>query len=125
MFAPALAVLLVVLLGGVALVGASASAVPGSGLYETKRLVESLRLGLTSDPERAAVLRERFRQERLAEIEQLLAGGRAADVTFVGTLAAIDGTRWMVDGLPVEVAEAVIDGTPRCRRAGGDRRPRR
>ena len=59
------------------------------------------------------MLRERFRQERLAEIEQLLAGGRAADVTFVGTLAAIDGTRWMVDGLPVEVAEAVIDGTPR------------
>ena len=113
LFAPTLAVLLIFLLGGTALVSASATAVPGSTLYETKRLVESLRLGLTTDPERAAVLRERFRQERLAEIEQLLADGRAADVTFIGTLAAIDGPRWTVDGLPVDVTEAVVNGTPR------------
>ena len=112
LFAPTLAVLLIFLLGGMALVGASATAVPGSTLYETKRLVESLRLGLTTDPERAAVLRERFRQERLAEIEQLLAEGRAADVTFVGTLADIDGPRWTVDGLPVNVSEAIIEGMP-------------
>ncbi len=113
LFAPALAVLLLFLLGGTALVGASAAAVPGSTLYETKRLVESLRLGLAADPERAAVLRERFRQERLAEVEQLLADGRAADVTFVGTLSSTDGPRWTVDGLPVDVAEAVVEGTPR------------
>ncbi len=113
LFAPALAVLLLFLLGGTALVGASAAAVPGSTLYETKRLVESLRLGLATDPERAAVLRERFRQERLAEVEQLLADGRAADVTFVGTLSASDGPRWTVDSLPVDVAEAVIEGAPR------------
>ena len=113
LFAPALAVLLLFLLGGTALVGASAAAVPGSTLYETKRLVESLRLGLAADPERAAVLRERFRQERLAEVEQLLADGRAADVTFVGTLLSTDGPRWTVDGLPVDVAEAVVEGTPR------------
>jgi hypothetical protein len=113
LFAPALAVLLIFLLGSAALVGASASAVPGSALYETKRLVESLRLGLATDPERAAVLRERFRQERLAEVEQLLTEDRTADVTFVGTVAAIDGPRWTVDGLPVNVAEAVVDGTPR------------
>jgi hypothetical protein len=113
LFAPVMAVVLLFLLGGTALVGASASATPGSALYETKRLVESLRLGLATDPERAAVLRERFRQERLAEIEQLLADGRAADVTFIGTLAAIDGPRWTVDGLPVDVTEAVVNGTPR------------
>ena len=113
LFAPVMAVVLLFLLGGTALVGASASATPGSALYETKRLVESLRLGLATDPERAAVLRERFRQERLAEIEQLLADGRAADVTFVGTLSASDGPRWTVDSLPVDVAEAVIEGAPR------------
>ena len=113
LLAPALGVLLVVLLGGAALVGASAGAVPGTALYTTKRLVESLRLGLAADPERAATLRERFRLERLAEVEQLLAGGRAADVVFAGTLESIDGPRWTVDGLPVDVAEAVFDGAAR------------
>lgn len=113
LLAPALAVLLVVFLGGAALAGASGSAAPGSALYGVEQFVEGARLALARDPERAAELRERFRQERIAEIEQLLAGGVAADVALAGTVEAMDGGRWTVAGLPVDVtADTVVDGSP-------------
>lgn len=113
LLAPALAVLLVVFLGGAALAGASGSAAPGSALYEVKQFVEGARLALARDPERAAELRERFRQERIAEIEQLLARGVVADVALAGTIETMDAARWTVAGLPVDVtAAAVVDGSP-------------
>ena len=113
-----LALLVVFLLSGSALVGASASAAPGSALYGTKRLVESARLALATNPERAATLRERFRRERLAEVEQLLAAGRVADVSLTGVIEAIDDygrgeAHWTVDGLPIVVDEqTTIEGRP-------------
>ncbi len=113
-----LALLVVFLLSGSVLVGASASAAPGSALYGTKRLVESARLALATDPERAATLRERFRRERLAEVRQLLAAGRAADVSLTGVIEAIDDysrgeAHWTVDGLPIVVDEqTAIEGRP-------------
>ncbi|MBK7218485.1 MAG: hypothetical protein IPH95_15880 [Candidatus Promineofilum sp.] len=113
-----LALLAVVFLGGATLVGASASAAPGNALYGTKRLVESVRLALATDPERAATLRERFRRERLAEAAQLLAAGREAEITLTGVIEAIDDygrgeAHWTVDGLPVVVDEqTIMDGQP-------------
>ena len=113
-----LALLVVFLLSGSALVGASASAAPGSALYGTKRLVESVRLALATDPERAATLRERFRRERLAEVAQLLATDRFADVSLTGVIEAINDygqgeAHWTVDGLPVVVDEqTTVDGRP-------------
>ena len=113
LLAPALAALLLVFLGGATIIGASGAAVPGSALYETKRLVEEVRLNLATNPERAALLRERFRQERLSEIERLLAGGVAADVSLTGVVEAMAGENWTVDGVPVVVgAGAVVDGAP-------------
>ncbi len=111
--APALAVLAVLFLGGAGLVGASGSAVPGDALYDTKRLVEEVRLNLTANPETAAQLRERFRRERVREIEALLATGRAAEVSLTGEVESMVDGRWTVAGVPVLVSPAtVIDGRP-------------
>jgi len=110
---PVLAVLAVVVLGGAALVGASGGAMPGSALYEVKRWGENVRLALASDPERAADLRERFRLERVAEIERLLAAGTLAEVSLTGELEAMDDDEWTVAGVPVAVgAWTTLDGTP-------------
>ena len=111
--APALAMLAVLFLGGAGLAGASGSAVPGDALYETKRFVEEVRLNLTANPETAAQLRERFRQERVREIEALLADGRAAEVSLTGEVESMVDGRWTVAGVPVLVASStVIDGRP-------------
>ena len=111
--ASALAVLLVLLLGGAGLVSASSAAVPGDALYPTKRWAEDVRLNLTANSETAAALREQFRQERIGEVEQLLAEGRAAAVSLSGRIDAMDGERWLVAGVPVLVAPVTaIDGRP-------------
>lgn len=113
LMAPALVVLMVVFLAGAGLVSASGAAVPGDALYDTKRFVEEVRLNLTTNPETAAELREQFRLERVSEIDQLLAEGRAAAVSFSGEIEAMDGERWSVAGVPVLVASATaIDGLP-------------
>ena len=113
LMAPTLAVLLIVFLGGAGLVSASGAAVPGDALYDTKRFVEEVRLNLTTNPETAAELREQFRLERVSEVDQLLAEGRAAAVSFSGEIEAMDGERWSVAGVPVLVASATaIDGLP-------------
>ncbi len=113
LLAPVLAVLAVVVLGGAALVGASGRAMPGSALYEVKRWGENVRLALANDPERAADLRERFRLERVAEIDRLLAAGAVADVSLTGGIEAMDDDEWIVAGLPVVVgAWTTLDGTP-------------
>lgn len=113
LMAPALAVLLVLFLGGAGLVNASGAAVPGDALYQAKRWVEEVRLNLATNPETAAGLRERFRRERISEVERLLGEGRAAAVSLSGRIDALDGDRWTVAGVPVRiVAGTIIDGTP-------------
>ena len=111
LLAPALAVLVVIFLGGAGLAGASGSAVPGDALYSAKRLIEETRLNLTTNPERAAALREQFRQERLEEIEQLLATGRSAEVSLVGEVESL--APMIVAGIPITLsADTVMEGTP-------------
>lgn len=113
LLAPALAVLAVIFLGGAGLARASTAAVPGDALYQTKLLIEEARINLTGDPERAAELRRRFSQERIDEIERLLAGGREAEVSLTGEITTMDGEAWTVGGVPVIVpAEATVDGAP-------------
>ena len=110
---PVMALVAFLFLGTAGLVGASASATPGDTLYGAKLFVERARLGLTADPERAAALREQFRQERVREVEQLLAAGREADVSLTGPIEAMSGMRWTVAGVPVVILPGtVIDGAP-------------
>lgn len=113
LLAPALALLLVVFLGGAGLAAASGTATPGDALYGTKRFIEQTRLSLTGDPERAAALREQFRQERVREVERLLAEGRRAAVSLTGPIEAIRDDGWVVAGVPVAItAGTVVDGWP-------------
>lgn len=110
---PLLAVVVAVFMGGTLLAGATGAAVPGSALYSTKRRIEEVRLNLAADPERAAALREAFRQERIREIEDLFAAGSAARVELTGAIETMAGDRWQVAGLPVALTGGtILDGTP-------------
>ena len=110
---PLLAVVVAVFMGGTLLAGATGAAVPGSALYSTKRRIEEVRLNLAADPERAAALREAFRQERIREIEDLFAAGSAAQVELTGAIETMAGDRWPVAGLPGALAGGtILDGTP-------------
>lgn len=112
--APIFAALAIFFLGGLALVNASGSAIPGDALYETKLAYEEFRLAWTSDPERAATLRGEYRQRRLQEITALLDAGREEDVTFEGGIEVMNSDgRWTVAGIPVLVNQmTVIEGQP-------------
>ncbi|RMG99220.1 MAG: hypothetical protein D6706_05820, partial [Chloroflexi bacterium] len=89
-----LATFIVLIFFGVGLIAASAPAVPGDALYGTKRLVENIQLGLTTDPTIRATLSAEFNQERIQEIETLLARGSSADVSFEGPIEKIEPDYW-------------------------------
>jgi hypothetical protein len=111
--APALAVMLLLLIAGTTAVRASEASVPGDMLYGTKLAVEKRRL-LVASPEREAELTAAFRQERRNEVTQLLAAGRSAEVSFEGTLQSMVEGQWTVGGLPVAVDPlTVIVGSTR------------
>lgn len=74
---------------------------PGDALYGVKRLTEAL-VTLVSSEE------DPFAQRRIDEIKRLLALNRAEEVRFRGNVELINGTTWLVAGLPLSV-EA---GTP-------------
>ena len=121
-----LAVLLI-LLGGL-LVGPAGSALPGDALYPVKVAGEGARLALAGGPASRGALRERFRRERVSEINALLALGREADVSCFGTLRAVEEDAWLLDDLRVQItAETAVEGQPRvgaeaegtCRVANG------
>ncbi|UCC75318.1 MAG: hypothetical protein JSW37_07260, partial [Anaerolineales bacterium] len=110
----AAALMLLLLVVGTIVVPASASALPGDLLYGTKRAVEEWRLFVAAGPAAEAELTASFRQERLREIVQLVAGGRDVEVSFVGTLQSVTERQWTVGGLLVELdSETVIVGSPR------------
>jgi len=62
--------------GGAAAAYASQDAVPGDTLYPVKEVVEQAELTFTTNPQTKAELHLEFAQERVAEIQTLLAEGR-------------------------------------------------
>jgi hypothetical protein len=92
---------------------ASAEALPGDFLYSAKREVEDLRLSLSTNPADSKALQQRFDEERILEIRQLLERGRQAEVSFEGVIELIDGDTWIVSGLQVILtSETEIKGQP-------------
>jgi len=91
---------------GAGLITVSAAAVPGDPLYGAKRLAESLQLVLAADAAPRAELLEQFRQERIAEIRQLMAKGRDAEVEFEGMIQSIQDDTWRIAGLNTQVNDA-------------------
>lgn len=87
------------LIAAAATFGAAENSLPGDPLYGVKRFEENAR---------GALVGEQFGARRLDEIQVLLALRRSADVEFTGEITQIDGTRWLVAGLSLQVSA----GTP-------------
>lgn len=86
---------------GTGLVRASSTTIPGDNLYPVKRSWESLSLFLTFDVEKRETLKFEHENERLEELNELLAEGRSAKVDFAGYVTRQSGTEWRVSGVTV------------------------
>jgi len=82
--------------------GAEAS-LPGDALYIVKRTVERARLEMAPDAAVRAAIERRLDERRIDEINQILALGREADVTFTGIAEPAGKGRWRVEGVAMEV----------------------
>lgn len=80
-------------------ISASASALPGDGLYTLKRSSERIQLVLATDAAAETALRDAFNRRRIDEANALLAAGREAEVDFIGTAEAAGDRAWRVDGV--------------------------
>ncbi len=106
-------------LSSTGLVNASGGALPGDQLYPVKRTWEGVRWLFVFNSQGRDLLQSEYEQERLDEIDELLLKGRAAPITFSGLVTKQQDGRWLVSGLPVEVAastrlpvEGIPDGAP-------------
>ena len=100
-----LAMLVLFFVSGAGLVRASASALPGDGLYSVKRSWEDVTLFFTFDATVRQQLMIEFENERLAEISELAASGRSVRVDFSGTVTRQNGDGWWVSNILVIVSE--------------------
>ena len=102
----AIAILLIMSIG---FVNMSAQALPGDALYGAKLFFENAQLSLSGQ---ADDLVERHRQNRILEIEALLAQNREANVAFRGLIDEVENDIWRIEGLLVAVAAAEKQGHP-------------
>jgi len=107
----AIALVLVLVIGGAAAVTASAQTLPGDALYPVKRVVENVRLTLTGGEAARQAMETELTQERLREIKALMADGRQEIVELSGVLEkSVDGG-WQVNGLQFQItAQTKIEG---------------
>ncbi len=104
-FLPRLAIygVMTVLIAGFFTVNASASSLPGDGLYGLKRGWEQARLALSFNDGTRQELESEFEDERLDEVESLLGEGREEDVEFRGLIEVKSEGTWVVSGISVAV----------------------
>lgn len=86
---------------GTGLVRASSSTLPGDNLYPVKRTWENVLLLLTFDTEKRETLEFEHENERLDELNELLAEGRSAKVDFAGYVTRQAADEWRVSGVTV------------------------
>jgi len=99
-----------VALSSVLALSAAGSALPGDGLYGLKRAVEGAQLALAPQPAARVDLEAEFADRRIAEAQALLAAGREAPVSFTGDIQVIEGDRWVVSNVPVQVGAQLATG---------------
>lgn len=92
------------LASGAGLVNASASALPGENLYPVKRSWENIRLFFIFDPQLREMMRDEFENERLHEVNELLAEGRHEVIQFAGVYMQVNGNDY-VSGVRVILPE--------------------
>lgn len=109
----AAAAVAVLIIGAGALTALAQSSLPGDPLYGLKRAGEQALTALAGSSDM-----ERLNERRIAEIQALVAAGRAVAVTFEGEVGAQNGQDWQIEGLGVTVpADAAGAGDTRT----GDR----
>ncbi len=94
------------LASGAGLVNASASALPGVNLYPVKRGWESIRLFFIFDTQLRNMLEDEYENERLHEVNELLAEGRHEVIQFAGVYMQVNGVDY-VSGLKVILPEGM------------------
>ena len=97
----ALAIVLIALSGG--LIISSAKSLPGDSLYPVKLAVENIKVHLAPSYGVREEYEINYQQQRVVEIQRLMAMGRQRKISFEGILASIDGNTWLVSGVPVKV----------------------
>lgn len=102
----AIDLVVILVIGSVMTVNASANSLPGDPTYGVKRAWEQVRLTFTLDPQAQQELERYYAEERLGEIEALRNLGRQGEVELKGVLQTIDGDRWTVNGLVIQVTPA-------------------
>lgn len=85
------------------LVSASSGALPGDQLYPVKRTWEGVRLSFVFSPASRELLESQYEQERLDEIDELLAQRRSTQISFSGLVTKQQDGQWLVSGIPVLV----------------------
>lgn len=91
-----LAVVAALFISGTGLVRAAANTLPGDNLYPVKRTWEGLSLFLTFNPQLRETLEVEHENERVYEVQTLLAEGRSAEVDFSGWVTSQNGNEWTV-----------------------------
>jgi hypothetical protein len=105
--------MVILVIGGVFAVNASASSLPGDTLYGVKRTWEEVRLNLTlNDPTRLE-LQNQFQQLRLDEVREMIRLGKAGWVDFEGQLESMTTNEWLVSGILLQMpANTIVEGNP-------------
>jgi hypothetical protein len=100
-----LALLVFLLMVGNGLISASAEALPGDTLYQIKRTVESIRLGLALSAESESLIEQEITNRRIDETEELLVNLRVEEVEFEGTIDQQLSNGWIIEGIPVVITD--------------------
>lgn len=99
-------VVVALFVSGTGLVRAAADTLPGDNLYPVKRTWEDLSLFLTFDSQLRETLEVERENERVYELQKLLAEGRSAEVDFSGWVTRQNGNEWVVSpGITVVLSD--------------------
>jgi hypothetical protein len=106
-------------LSSTGLVSASTGALPGDQLYGVKRSWEDVQLLFVFRSQEYRLLQSHFEQERLDEIDDLLAKGQSAPISFSGLVMRQQDGSWLVSGIPISItsvtklpADSIAAGSP-------------
>ncbi len=97
------AILIIGFISVVSLSTVSQGSLPGDPLYGVKTFSEGLQRSLFDND----TLEASFNQQRIQEIQQLLALGRSEQVTFNGIITSQNGANWIIASLPIIVQSDV------------------
>jgi hypothetical protein len=100
-----LTVLVVLFASGTGLVRAASTTLPGDNLYPVKRTWEDVLVAFTFNVQQRDALEVEHENERLHELQELFAEGRAAKVDFAGSVTSQNRTDWVVSGVSVVLSD--------------------